>query len=162
MKDEIVEYIMNKQQQPYIDGLNKSVQDRFKKLITRIEKETGYGVYVTSGYRTFLEQYNLWKANSKNAKAGYSLHNYGLALDFNLFKGTTWLRKSSPKADWEKTGVVKIIKEEGFRWGGDAFSNYYDPVHVDIYYSTASLLQIAQNVYGTDPKNIKGNEINLT
>lgn len=152
---------MNKQQQPYIDNLNKSVQERFKKVISRIEKETGWSVLITSGYRTFAKQAELHKQNPSNAKPGYSLHNYGLAIDFNLFKGADWIRKASPKSKWEETGAIKIIKEEGFRWGGD-FKTYYDPVHIDIYYPTSQLLAIAQSTYGTSPSAIKGNEIQLT
>ncbi len=160
-RKEIIEYVMSKQQQPYIDKLNKSIQERFKKVISRIEKETGWSVYITSGYRTFAKQAELHEQNPSNAKAGYSLHNYGLAIDFNLFKGVEWIRKASPKSKWEETGAIKIIKEEGFRWGGD-FKTYYDPVHIDIYYPTSELLAIAQSTYGTSPSAIKGNEIQLT
>lgn len=153
-----IDYTMNNQQKPYIDSLNKAIQDRFKKFIKRVEDETDYSVYITSGYRTFEKQDQLHKANSKNAKPGYSLHNYGLAIDINLFKGDSWIRKASPKQDWINSGAVKIAKEEGLRWGGD-FSNYYDPVHFDYYKSTTQLLAKAKDMYGDNPEDIIGNNV---
>lgn len=58
-----------------------------------------------------------------NAKAGQSLHNYGLALDIVLVKGSTasWNDTidydKDGKADWME--IVKIFKNNGWEWGGD-------------------------------------------
>jgi len=50
----------------------------------------------------------------------------------------------------------------GFRWGGD-FANYHDPVHFGLghIYDTKKLLAQAEQRFGTDPNNIRGNEVSL-
>lgn len=92
--------------------------------------------------RTFKEQQDLYnlgrtvvnpdgKKKSKpmgnivtNAKAGQSIHNYGLAFDIALVidgKEASW----DTVKDWDADGIadwmecVKIAKAHGFEWGGD-------------------------------------------
>jgi hypothetical protein len=155
--------ILSYQQESYIKDLNKKVRSKFRLLINRIQKETGYKMIITSGYRDFEHQQRLKNQNSKNAKAGHSEHNYGIALDMIGIKGSHRLSKASSKEEWESTGIPQIAKSMGFRWGGD-FKNYHDPVHFGLgnIYKTADLLQKAHYKYGTSSKNIKGNEIILT
>jgi hypothetical protein len=80
-----------------------------------------------------LKQAQLHAENPQNAKAGYSAHNYGFAVDVNVIDPKTnkvILKKSSSTADWEKSGVVKVAREMGLKWGGGgAFGSYHDPVH---------------------------------
>jgi len=68
-----------------------------------------------------------------NAKAGDSLHNYGLALDFALIidgKTASWNDVTDYDndriADW--TEVVAIFKAHGWQWGGD-WSSIVDKPH---------------------------------
>lgn len=86
---------------------------------------------VTFGLRTFKEQQYLYeqgrtKPGEKvtNAKAGQSLHNYGLALDFAFIidgKEASWDEKKDwdgdKQADWME--VVNIFRKAGWEWGGD-------------------------------------------
>lgn len=101
--------------------------------------------------RTFKEQQDLYnlgrtvvnpdgKSKSKpmgnivtNAKAGQSIHNYGLAFDIALIidgKEASW----NTVKDWDGDGVsdwmecVKIAKEEGWEWGGD-WKTFKDEPH---------------------------------
>lgn len=71
-----------------------------------------------------------------NAKAGESLHNYGLAIDFalRLKDGSViWDMEydgnGNGKTDWME--VVEIAKDLGFQWGGD-WANFPDYPHLQI------------------------------
>jgi len=106
-------------------------QAEFEALFKAIEKQTGYRVLVTSGYRSYEEQVRLKKQNSKNAAPGRSPHQYKRAMDINLISFSGLIRKSDTKARWNSTGVPQLAKERGFRWGGD-FNTYHDPVHFEL------------------------------
>lgn len=153
-------YVLNKQQQPYIDKLNASVRQNFAAFIDEVQKTTNWTIYITSGYRTFLDQYNLWKAGKTSTKAGFSLHNYGAAIDINAFSGTTWLKMGSSKQAWLDSGIPQIAAKHGLGWGG-----YYEKADNVHFYKTGlnstQLLAIAEQKFGTDPANIKGNLVNL-
>lgn len=110
--------------------LHPNARKKFAELITRIESK-GYKVVITSGYRDFDKQAQLYKENPKNAKAGYSNHNYGYAIDINIIDpktGNTVLRKDTSKSIWMQSGIVDLAKAMGFEWGGD-FKTYHDPIH---------------------------------
>lgn len=69
------------------------------------------------------------------AKAGQSIHNYGLALDIVLIKdgGTaSWEDNidfdKDGKADWME--VVNIFKANGWTWGGD-WKSFKDKPHFE-------------------------------
>jgi peptidoglycan L-alanyl-D-glutamate endopeptidase CwlK len=68
------------------------------------------------------------------AKGGQSIHNYGLALDILLIidgKVASW----DTKGDYDRDGVsdwhevVKIMKSNGWTWGGDW--KFYDAPHFE-------------------------------
>ncbi len=118
-----------------IDKLHPKFQPIAAQFFARVEKELGLRMFATSGYRTFAEQAVLKSQNAANAAAGLSNHNFGFAVDVNVVNpktGAIILKKESSSADWEKSGIVKIAKSLGMRWGGDAFSGYHDPVHFEI------------------------------
>ena len=108
---------------------------------------------ITTTLRSFEEQDALYKlgrtvvnpdgkSKSKpmgnvvtNAKAGQSIHNYGLAIDFALIidgQETSWnMVKDFDKddiADW--TEVVTVFKANGWEWGGD-WKSFKDNPHVE-------------------------------
>ena len=104
----------------------------------------------------------MFAINSKNGKPGYSTHNYGLAIDMNAQKGATWLRKESPKQDWINSGIPAIAKKHNLIWGGEAFTNYYDPIHFHLAgYNTTQLLANATKQFGSNAQKIIGNQVNL-
>ena len=110
--------------------------------------------------RTFKEQDDLYaQGRSKpgaivtQAKAGLSMHNYGLALDIVLvvdkdgngsFETASWDTKSDfdgdGKSDWQE--VVTIFKQHGWTWGGDW--KFYDAPHFEkpMGYSIRQLLEL--------------------
>lgn len=155
-----INYIFNQQQNPYLDGLNASVRGKFEAFIAEVQTTTSWTIYITSGYRSFLEQYNLWNAGKTYTKAGYSLHNYGAAIDINAFSGATWLKMSSTKQDWLNSKIPAIAVKHGIGWGG----NFNSPDNVHFYVlglNTTQLLARAEQQFGTDPANIQGNLLNL-
>lgn len=106
---------------------------------------------VTYGLRTFKEQQDLFnlgrtvknpdglKASKPmgnivtNARAGQSIHNYGLALDFALIidgKEASWNTikdfDGDGIADWME--VVNVFKANGWEWGGD-WKSFKDGPH---------------------------------
>jgi hypothetical protein len=121
----------------YNDGHSKAIVEKLHpkfrnmvaELFTRSEKELGLTLYATSGYRTYAEQVALHNQNSSNAKAGYSSHNFGFAIDLNVKKnGAIILKKASTNEAWEKSGVVALARKIGIQWVGN-FGSYHDPVH---------------------------------
>lgn len=78
---------------------------------------------ITQGYRTFEESDKLYAQGRttsgeivSNAKAGSSLHNYALAVDFALvIDGKTVWDEKHPS--WKI--VVDTFKKHNFEWGGD-------------------------------------------
>ena len=130
-------------------NLHPKVQAKFLKLLQDIEK-LGYRVELTSSYRPGQNSY----------------HGFGLALDLNIIHLATGQRYGmavgkTKKADWEATGVPKLIRASGFRWGGDFVTPWlgldnkmhaaYDPVHVDLgsLYDMADLRAAALSLAGS-------------
>lgn len=161
--DAIVDYAFSAEQEAFLKELHPDHAAAFRKFISDVEKNTPYRVLITSGYRSFLKQLALNKENSQNAKPGKSMHNYGLAIDLNLIhrKDGTSLRKLDTSAKWEATGVVKIAKKYGLKWGGAGnFGSYHDPVHFEIPLGGDKLYSAAIKQFGTESKVI-GNRLNL-
>jgi hypothetical protein len=117
------------QSKKIIDRLHPKFKDKIAEFFTRAEQELGYELLATSGYRTFAEQQALYNQNNSNAKAGYSSHNFGFAVDLNAKKGgKIVLSKSSSNDSWEKSGLVALARKIGIAWVGN-FGSYHDPVH---------------------------------
>lgn len=144
--------LLSDEQEAFIVNLNPSAQDKFRALIAAIEA-TGWDVIITSGFRTL----NLM------GYANGDYHNFGLALDVNLVKGTNWLRSTSSKADWEASGAPALAKSLGFRWGGDFVSTGFDPVHFDLGNTTPGNPLTTANLHAlAQALNIQGNELPIT
>lgn len=158
---DIIDYVFSDDVETGLKQLHPKAQPIFRAFLRDIEK-MGYKVVFTSGYRTFQKQMELKKENPSNATAGFSHHNYGTAIDINIVYGNNWLRKSSPKSDWEKTGIPQYAKKKyNLRWGGE-FKGYHDPVHFDLenIYPVNQLYAQAIKQFGSANK-VKGNEVNI-
>ena len=85
-------------QDPDTKGLNEGVKENLLGLGQEYFKTYGTRLQINSAYRSFEEQAALKKASpNKAASAGYSMHNYGLAIDLN----------SSDLNKAEKSGMLK-------------------------------------------------------
>lgn len=116
-----------------IEKLHPLVREEVKEIVKECnEALTGKAkVRITQGLRSFEEQEKLYAigriTNGKkvtNAKAGQSIHNYGLAVDICLMingKIASW----DTVKDWDNDRVadwyecVKIFARHGWDWGGN-------------------------------------------
>jgi peptidoglycan L-alanyl-D-glutamate endopeptidase CwlK len=124
---------MDKVTQERIEKLHPSVRDEVKKIIAECDSALNgrAKIRITQGLRTFAEQEKLYNQGRTspgkkvtNAKAGQSIHNYGLAVDICLIvdgKDVSW----DTAKDWDNDGVadwyecVKIFAKYGWDWGGN-------------------------------------------
>ena len=122
-----------------IDSLHPLIREEVRRLVDKINNtvlNSNVKMIVTSGLRTFDEQDILFKQRPKvtNARAGQSIHNYGLAFDFCLVQQgkTIWdVAKDFDTdniPDWLE--VVTIFKASGYTWGGD-FRSFTDKPHFE-------------------------------
>jgi len=144
-------------QENLLSQLNSSseIQRRFRSFLNTISSTLpGYTLQINSVYRTFKEQAQEKVDNEKNASAGTSTHNYGVAIDFNLItpNGTT-LRKAGPKENWVSTGIVDDALINGIKWGGN-FPNYVDCVHFYVDIDQKAALERAKSEFNVVDINI--------
>lgn len=108
-------------------------------IIDAVAKK-GYGIKVAQGLRSLAEQSRLYAQGRTtkgkrvtNAPAGFSPHNYGCAVDFQL---TVAVKEKGLLTHFpDKNPVWSIIGEEakkaGLEWGG-SWKKFLDRPHVEI------------------------------
>lgn len=129
-----------------IEGLNPKAQPYFfalSKLGKQIAIENGAGNYkIISGNRTYAEQTKLYNKGRKTsgdivtyARAGYSNHNFGIAVDGGFFgKNGSYLDESNPSLAeklHKKLAELVKIKIPQLEWGGD-WEGFKDIPHWEI------------------------------
>lgn len=149
-------------------------------VVTGVESaEARLGQYIAvrivQGWRSFPEQTALYAIGRTvkgsgakpglpmgqivtRAKAGWSPHNYGLAVDFAIlydkdkngtFEALSWDMVADMnrdgESDWKE--VVDAFKSLGFQWGGDWTGGFKDDPHFEMTFghSEADLLQKYNN-----------------
>ncbi len=94
------------------------------RFIKEIEKNGGV-VKITSGFRSYEKQSQLYNSGQTPAPPGSSFHNFGQAIDINVNN----LVQASSVENWQP--IADLGKNKyGFRWGGD-FVNNWDKIHFD-------------------------------
>jgi len=122
--------------------LEPKAQEKFTPFIRQAKAvANSYGVeYVAiSGTRGKKEQNDLYaKGRTKpgrvvtNARYGYSNHNFGIALDFGVFKGTRYLDSSDPELAAKVHKAVSLVaKQHGIDWGG-SWNGFRDLPHFEV------------------------------
>jgi peptidoglycan L-alanyl-D-glutamate endopeptidase CwlK len=99
-----------------------------------IAEELGCEYIGISGHRTWEEQDRLYTQRPKvtNAPGGYSNHNFGIAMDFGVFRGRVYLDETNPAlASKVHRAVAKIANRHGLDWGGD-WPKFRDEPHFEI------------------------------
>lgn len=122
-----------------ISKLHPSVRTEVTQIINECNTAlTGRAkVRIAQGYRTFDEQTKLYSQRPKvtNAKAGQSIHNYGLAIDIVLIidgKTASW----DTAKDWDNDKIsdwkecVNIFMKYGWDWGGN-WKSFKDMPHFE-------------------------------
>lgn len=110
-----------------VKSLYPKIQKQVYELLVKIKK-AGLQGGIHQAYRSFDEQALLYAKGRDingdiidktqvvtNSRAGYSYHNYGLAIDW-VFKTPGW-NWDMPEAEWQRIG--ELGKSCGFKWGGD-------------------------------------------
>lgn len=112
-----------------IATLLPEVRDYARALIHKAQS-IGIDAKIISGTRTYAEQNALYEQGRTkpgnrvtNAKGGYSNHNFGIAFDVGIFKGTEYLTSGK-----EYDTVGAIGKSLGLDWGGD-WKTFKDKPH---------------------------------
>lgn len=109
--------------------LDQRAVPKFREFIQEARElaaQLGCEYVAISGNRTWKEQDALYaQGRTKpgnvvtNAKGGQSNHNFGIALDFAVFKGGKYLDESDPRtANRIHAAAGKIAHEYGLDWGG--------------------------------------------
>jgi len=102
-------------------------------LAKKIGKDHGVTVKVLSGNRSWEEQDKLYAKGRTapgkvvtNARGGQSNHNFGIAIDFGIFKGSSYLDGSKTKSKKDLAhrvhkAIGEAAKTSGLdtKWGGD-------------------------------------------
>ena len=132
-----------------VSELNINTQDTWKKFLNTLEeKYPGYTLSINATYRTYQRSIELKAQNSKNATPGRSPHNYAYAVDMNVIDPTGVTYRKKDRKPWVESGIPKVAKSLGMRWGGD-FKSYVDCVHFDVTRVTnASLANAAKDNEG--------------
>lgn len=107
-------------------------------------KSAGVDVQLICGTRSYAEQDALYRKRPRvtNARAGQSMHNFGLAFDFGLFREGDYLEKS---AQYNVLG--RLSKQiPNVTWGGD-WKKLVDTPHIqlDLFGETAAVRRVFES-----------------
>lgn len=123
-----------------LEGLDPIAKAKFLELLAKLE-EAGEEILIDSGYRSAEEQDALWRIgrdkNGKiigkrvtNAKGGFSLHNFGVAIDVVPAVAKTgallWSGKESAN---RYKDIISIAKSIGIESGAD-WADFPDKPHL--------------------------------
>ena len=137
---------MNKRSAKNIATLDKKAQPKFTAFIEAAEKvaaEYQCEYIAISGNRTWAEQDALYEQGRTkpgeivtNAKGGQSNHNFGIALDFGVFKKGRYLdggtkAEKTVAAAMHRTVAERLAKKHAIEWGGN-WTSFKDQPHFEI------------------------------
>lgn len=122
--------------------LEPAAQKKFRPFILRakaIAASLGCEYVAISGTRGEAEQNALYAKGRTapgrkvtNARYGYSNHNFGIALDFGVFRSGKYLDSSDPgKAEAVHRAVAAIAGDHGIDWGGN-WRSFKDIPHFEV------------------------------
>lgn len=125
-----------------LDTLLPKARAKFKPFILRakaVAAAMGCEYRAISGTRGEKEQNALYAKGRTtpgprvtNARYGYSNHNFGIALDFGVFKGRQYLDGADPpKAAAVHRAVGALAAQYGIDWGGE-WRRFKDLPHFEV------------------------------
>ena len=121
--------------------------EAFAEAAQQIAQAFGCDYRGICGHRTWEEQDRLFTQRPKvtNSPGGYSNHNFGIAMDFGVFRGRDYLDATNPKlADKVHTACGQLASDYGLDWGGD-WKRFKDLPHYEI--STGLTLAQKRKLY---------------
>lgn len=142
----------------------RAKQQAFLNNMLANPKLKGALIRISSTYRTFNQQKDLFDSGLTKAKPGRSPHNFGAAFDINILDQTTKkviatnkipAPKQSSKELWVMLGIVENATAAGVTsWGGYPNFSYHDPVHFGLKINkaatTKALNEYAQSIGKND------------
>jgi peptidoglycan L-alanyl-D-glutamate endopeptidase CwlK len=122
--------------------LDPKAQERFRAFIEEakeVARKENTQYVAIGGDRTWRQQDALYAIGRTkpgrivtNAKGGQSNHNFGLALDFGVFRDGKYLDTAMPNlAAHVHKQVGKLAKKHGLEWGG-AWQRFKDLPHFEV------------------------------
>lgn len=109
----------------HIASLDPKARARFEQF-ARLAKATaatfGCDFIGIEGHRTWEEQDALYQKRPKvtNARGGFSNHNFGIAMDFGVFRGKSYQDEANPDLARRVHEACAVhARKLGFEWGGD-------------------------------------------
>lgn len=125
-----------------INSLDPKARERFVAFTIEakeIAKSLGYDYVALSGNRGEKEQNEIYaQGRTKpgkiitNARFGFSNHNFGIALDYGVFRDGKYIDEKSPsESETIHRAVSKIASKHGIEWGGD-WKSIKDYPHFEI------------------------------
>ncbi|MGP0579209.1 M15 family metallopeptidase [Paenibacillus peoriae] len=132
-----------------LEGVAPVVKAATEALIDRCYAH-GVWIVITQGLRTYAEQDALYAQGRTKpgqivtkVRGGYSIHNFGYAIDFALLlrdgRSVSWdtLRDDDKDSlpDWGE--VVEEAKRLGFEWGGD-WRSFKDMPHIQMVFGLST------------------------
>ena len=130
-----------------LDPKARGIFQGFAEEAARIAAEYGCEYRGISGHRSWEEQDRLFTQRPRVTKAagGYSNHNFGIAMDFGVFRGAVYLDTAEPQlAEKVHRAVANIASRHGLEWGGD-WNKFKDLPHYEI--ETGLTMAQKRNVY---------------
>lgn len=106
----------------------------FAEAAQEVAETFGCDYRAISGHRTWEEQDRLYTQRPKvtNAAGGYSNHNFGIALDFGVFRGKVYLDATNPDlANRVHAACAQLAADHGLEWGGD-WKRFRDLPHYEV------------------------------
>jgi peptidoglycan L-alanyl-D-glutamate endopeptidase CwlK len=112
-----------------LSGLNAHARERIEELMEQIQPildANGVRIEVLSGLRSWQQQAALYASGRTkpgqiltNAPPGNSWHQYGLAVDFGLFRGGKYLDETEPKTSNRLyREIAAVASKLDIEWAG--------------------------------------------
>lgn len=136
------EFQFDERTQTNLATLTDAAQRMFRPFVAQaqaIAAAMGCDYKAISGSRTYAEQDALYAQGRTTpgnivtkARGGYSNHNFGIALDFGVFKDGKYLDSSDPSAAHKVHAAVgQVAEQHGIEWGGN-WTSFKDTPHFQI------------------------------
>ena len=109
--------------------VTQRVARRWLKQAVPLAQSAGLEVKIICGTRSYAEQNRLFAKTPRvtRARGGQSMHNFGLAFDFGLFRGRAYLEDS---AQYVRLGRLCLQMPEE-TWGG-SWKSLVDTPHIQL------------------------------
>lgn len=133
---------MDERSRKNIATLHPEVIARFESFVSEVQvvaEQKGLSYKVICGTRSWEEQARIYAQGRTapgkivtKAPPGYSMHNFGLAVDCGVFSNGAYLDESEPKTAAKMHEVASLIAaKHGIRWGGN-FKSFSDTPHFEL------------------------------